>query len=36
MIEPYDCEICGVTYDECDGEGYSGLCPDCADRWGDL
>lgn len=32
MQEPYDCERCGTTYDEACGEGYCGLCPDCADQ----
>lgn len=30
-VEPHDCDRCGETYDEAKGDGYCGLCPECAD-----
>jgi predicted Zn-ribbon and HTH transcriptional regulator len=32
LVEPVDCERCGLVYDEACGEGYCGLCPTCADE----
>lgn len=32
MVEPHDCDRCGTTYDEANGDGYCGLCPSCADQ----
>lgn len=32
MQEPHRCETCGQVYDETDGEGQQGRCPDCADQ----
>ena len=29
--EPVTCSRCGAVYDEATGDGYCGLCPECAD-----
>jgi hypothetical protein len=31
MPEPHACDLCDEVYSEC-GDGYCGLCPECADR----
>lgn len=32
MQEPHQCVACGQVYDETDGGGQQGRCPDCADQ----
>lgn len=32
MIEDETCEECGANLTDDEGEGYDGLCGDCADR----
>jgi hypothetical protein len=32
MQQPHRCETCGQVYDETDGGGQQGRCPDCADQ----
>lgn len=32
MQQPHRCQTCGQVYDETDGGGEAGRCPDCADQ----
>lgn len=32
MTEPVKCSRCNTTYDEAKGDGFDGLCPECADE----
>lgn len=32
MVEPHACDYCGEIYDEAGGDGYAGMCPECADQ----